>query len=78
MWKNIEKAQIIKKRGSKLAKLDVKPVYYELLKEYAHSNYTIKLKGANAKVKANAVQGISEILCYIVIIFKVSAKIKKV
>lgn len=34
----------------------------DLPDEYAHSNYTIKLKGANAKAKANAVQGISEML----------------
>lgn len=30
--------------------------------EYAHSNYTNILKGANAKAKANAVQGIPEML----------------
>ena len=34
----------------------------DLPEEYAHSNYTITLKGANAKAKANAVQGIPEII----------------
>ncbi len=30
--------------------------------EYAHSNYTMILKGANAKAKANAAQGLHEII----------------
>ena len=30
--------------------------------EYAHSNYTVILKGTNAKSKANAVQGLPEIV----------------
>ena len=30
--------------------------------EYAHSNYTMILKGANAKAKANAAQGLPEII----------------
>lgn len=30
--------------------------------EYAHSNYTVILKGTNAKAKANAVQGLPEIV----------------
>ena len=30
--------------------------------EYAHSEYTTSLKGANAKVKANAAQGIPELI----------------
>ena len=34
----------------------------DLPDEYAHSKYTNILKGANAKAKANAVQGIPEIL----------------
>ena len=34
----------------------------DLPEEYAHSNYTNTLKGANAKAKANATQGISEML----------------
>ena len=34
----------------------------DLPEEYAHSNYTNTLKGANAKAKANAAQGISEML----------------
>ena len=39
-------------------------VYFgkDLPDEYAHSNYTIKLKGAYAKAKANAVQGLGEIV----------------
>lgn len=34
----------------------------DLPDEYAHSNYTTMLKGTNAKAKANAVQGIPEII----------------
>ncbi|MCD8132261.1 MAG: hypothetical protein LUE19_00170 [Clostridiales bacterium] len=34
----------------------------DLPDEYAHSNYTRILKGANAKAKANAVQGLPEII----------------
>ena len=34
----------------------------DLPDEYTHSNYTMLLRGANAKAKANAVQGIPEIL----------------
>ena len=34
----------------------------DLPEEYAHSNYTNILKGANAKAKANATQGISEMI----------------
>lgn len=34
----------------------------DLPEEYAHSNYTNTLKGANAKAKANASQGIPEML----------------
>ena len=34
----------------------------DLPDEYTHSNYTKILKGANAKAKANAVQGIPEML----------------
>ena len=34
----------------------------DLPEEYAHSNYTIALKGANAKAKANAAQGMPEII----------------
>lgn len=34
----------------------------DLPEEYAHSNYTKTLKGANAKAKANAAQGIPEML----------------
>lgn len=34
----------------------------DLPDEYAHSNYTKKLKGANARAKANAAQGLPELL----------------
>ncbi len=34
----------------------------DLPEEYAHSNYTKTLKGANAKAKANAAQGVQEIV----------------
>ena len=34
----------------------------DLPDEYAHSEYTNILKGANAKAKANAVQGIPELI----------------
>lgn len=34
----------------------------DLPEEYAHSNYTDTLKGANAKAKANATQGLPEMI----------------
>ena len=34
----------------------------DLPEEYAHSNYTNTLKGANAKAKANAAQGLPEMI----------------
>ena len=34
----------------------------DLPEEYAHSNYTDTLKGANAKAKANATQGLKNII----------------
>lgn len=34
----------------------------DLPDEYSHSNYTILLKGANAKAKANAVSGLPEMI----------------
>ena len=34
----------------------------DLPEEYAHSNYTNTLKGANAKAKANATQGLPEMI----------------
>ena len=34
----------------------------DLPEEYAHSNYTNTLKGANAKAKANAAQGVPEMI----------------
>ena len=44
---------------------DTKDMVYigkDLPGEYAHSVYTKKLKGTNAKAKANATQGLSEII----------------
>lgn len=44
---------------------DTKEVVYigsDFPDEYAHSEYTITLKGANAKAKANAAQGIPELV----------------
>lgn len=34
----------------------------DLPDEYTHSNYTMLLRGANAKAKANAVQGLPELI----------------
>ena len=34
----------------------------DLPEEYAHSNYTNTLKGANAKAKANAAQAVGELI----------------
>lgn len=41
---------------------DVVYIGSDLPDEYAHSNYTMILKGTNAKAKANAVQGVPELL----------------
>ena len=44
---------------------DTKDMIYvgsEFPDEYTHSNYTKLLRGANAKAKANAVQGLSELI----------------
>lgn len=41
---------------------DVVYIGPDLPDEYAHSNYTKLLKGANAKAKANAAQGLPEII----------------
>ena len=44
---------------------DTKDMVYigtEFPDEYAHSEYTTSLKGANAKAKANATQGIPELI----------------
>ena len=44
---------------------DTKEIIYigtDLPDEYAHSNYTHILKGANAKAKANAAQGLPELI----------------
>lgn len=44
------------------ASSDVVYIGADLPDEYAHSNYTMVLKGANAKAKANAAQGVPELL----------------
>ena len=44
------------------ASSDVVYIGTDLPDEYAHSNYTKILKGANAKAKANAAQGVPELL----------------
>ncbi len=41
---------------------DIVYIGSDLPDEYAHSNYTHILKGANAKAKANAVQGLPQII----------------
>lgn len=41
---------------------DIVYIGSDLPDEYAHSNYTNILKGANAKAKANAVQGMPELI----------------
>ena len=55
MWQIVE-AHIIKSTK------DMVYIGADLPEEYAHSNYTNTLKGANAKAKANAAQGIPELL----------------
>ena len=45
--------------------LETKDIVYfgsDLPDEYAHSNHTMSLKGANAKAKANAAQGLGKML----------------
>ena len=63
-WSDVE--EYLKKyiKESYLIKSTADMVYIgkDLPDEYAHSKYTNILKGANAKAKANAVQGIPEIL----------------
>ena len=41
---------------------DIVYIGTDLPDEYTHSNYTHVLKGANAKAKANAVQGLPELI----------------
>lgn len=41
---------------------DLVYIGHDLPDEYAHSNYTKTLKGGNAKAKANAVQGLPELI----------------
>ena len=63
-WAEIEKylKQFV---GESYVIEDTKDMVYigtEFPDEYAHSEYTTSLKGANAKAKANAVQGVPELI----------------
>lgn len=63
-WKSVE--EYLKRYVGEFYRIeDSNEVIYlgaDLPDEYAHSIYTKKLKGTNAKAKANAVQGIPEML----------------
>ena len=48
----------------------------DLPEEYAHSNYTNTLKGANAKAKANATQGLPEMIRFALPVFDEEGEIK--
>ena len=63
-WRDVEKylKQFV---GESYIVEDTKDMIYigtDFPDEYAHSNYTISLKGANAKAKANASQGVPELI----------------
>ena len=63
-WNDVEK-YLTKYVGQFYTIADSKEVVYigsDLPDEYAHSEYTNILKGANAKAKANAAQGIPELI----------------
>ena len=63
-WSDVE--EYLKKYVGEIYVIqDTKDMVYigsDLPDEYAHSNYTMLLKGANAKAKANATQGLPELL----------------
>ena len=63
-WKDVEKylKQYIGEAHLIESTKDMVYIGADLPEEYAHSNYTNKLKGANAKAKANAAQGIPEMI----------------
>lgn len=51
--------------GKKVVLINTADIVYigaDLPDEYAHSEYTRILRGANAKAKANAIQGVPEIV----------------
>ncbi len=63
-WEDVEK-YLVKYVGDFYTIADSNEVVYigsDLPDEYAHSEYTNILKGANAKAKANAAQGIPELI----------------
>ena len=63
-WNDVEK-YLTKYVGQFYTIADSKEVVYigsDLPDEYAHSEYTNILKGANAKAKANAAQGLPELI----------------
>ena len=63
-WKDVEK-YLMRYVGELYTIVATNEVVYigaDLPDEYAHSEYTNILKGANAKAKANAVQGIPELI----------------
>lgn len=63
-WKDVE--QYLKQYVGKFYEIvDTKELIYignDLPDEYSNSNYTHRLRGASAKAKANAVQGIPEMI----------------
>ena len=63
-WKDV-KEYLKKYVGEVYTIMDTKDMVYigkDLPDEYTHSNYTNILKGANVKAKANATQGLPEML----------------
>ena len=63
-WKDVE--EYLKKYVGEFYEIaDTKEIIYigsDLPDEYANSNYTHRLKGASAKAKANAAQGLPEMI----------------
>ena len=63
-WNDVE-AYLQQYVGEFYSIADTKEIVYigtDLPDEYTHSNYTHRLKGTSAKAKANAVQGIPEMI----------------
>lgn len=63
-WDDVE-SYLKKHIGESYVIADTKDIIYfesDLPDEYAHSEYTSSLKGANAKAKANAAQGLGQML----------------
>ena len=63
-WPEVEKylKQYVGEANIMESTSDMVYIGADLPEEYAHSNYTKTLKGANAKAKANAAQGVPEII----------------